>query len=94
MSDELKIVITTKENRALVGIQSPDSDPQIHTLEGDLQQALEAVPGFVEEAKQKWAENPRYPKCKTNLNPPAPAPSASRSSTQTGKPAGPQPAMF
>ncbi|GAI26461.1 unnamed protein product, partial [marine sediment metagenome] len=93
-SDELKVVINLKGERGLIGVQSPDCDPKIHTFEGDLTHALESVPGLVEAAKQSWAENPKYPKCETDLTPPAPAPSASRSGTQTGKPAGPQPAMF
>lgn len=67
MSQEMKIVITLRENRGAIGIQSPDCDPLFSTFEGSLEQALEMVPGLVAEAQQKWDENPRYPKCEHPL---------------------------
>ena len=62
MSDELKIVIGLKGTRGSVGIQAPDCDPIVTMTDGDLDAILERVPELVAEARQKWAEAPRYPK--------------------------------
>jgi len=67
MSDGIKIVITHNENKGLIGVQSENCDPVLRTFEGDLGSGLERVPGIVEEARQLWAENPQYPKCKSPL---------------------------
>lgn len=62
MSEELKLVIALKGNRVSLGVQAPGCDPVLVTLEGGLAQALERVPELVEEARQRWAERPTYPK--------------------------------
>ena len=67
MSDEMKIVIVLKGERGSVGIQAPECDPVFATVEGDLDSILQRVPGMVAEARQGWAEAPRYPKCETPL---------------------------
>ncbi len=90
MSDELKVVITIKGERGLIGIQSPGCDPHIHAFEGDLAHALELMPGLVEEARARWADNPRYPKCETPLTP-LPPPQAA---THTRERTSPQQALF
>lgn len=81
MSDEMKIVITLKENRGSIGVQSPDCDPVFVTFEGDLEQALEKVPGLVIEARQRWDSNPRYPRCEHPL-PPQTAPAQPERTTR------------
>ena len=79
-SDEMKVVLTLKGNRAIVGIQSPDCDPVFTLLEGDLAAVLSQVPALVEAANAKWDASPKYPNA--NLPPQVePAPVASRSST-------------
>jgi len=84
MSDEIKIVITHRDNKGLIGVRSPDCDPILRTFEGELAAGLGIVPGIVEEARQVWAENPQFPKCKTPLPSQAkPAKTAGR----TAKPA-------
>ena len=92
MSDELKVVIALKGERGIIGIQSPDCDPHIHTFEGGLAHALESIPGLVEEARAAWVENPRYPKCETPLTPP-PTP-ASQSTRETQRAKSPQQSLF
>ena len=70
---ELKIVISLRNGRGSVGIQAPDRDPVFFVFEGDLEQALERVPGLVSEARERWERNPRYPETKHELTPPQPA---------------------
>jgi len=72
VKEEVKIVITLKGHGASIGIQKPDCDPVLSRVEGDLPAVLEAIPRLVEEAKQKWQSNPRYPECETDLTPPSP----------------------
>ena len=67
MSDEIKVVIVLKEDRGSIGVQSPNCDPVFDTAEGGLGAILERVPALVEEAKQRWESNPRYPRCETPL---------------------------
>jgi len=69
--EQMKVVITLKGNKGSIGIQSPDCDPVLSIHEGDLQALLEMVPAMVEEARQRWDSNPRYPKTKHELKPPA-----------------------
>ena len=47
MSAEIKVVISLKDGRGFVGIQSPNCDPVFTTLEGDLEAALERVTELV-----------------------------------------------
>ena len=59
---ELKVVIFLKDNKGLIGIQAPSCDPVFNSFEGDLDAALQQVPGLVDQANQQWDSNPRYPK--------------------------------
>lgn len=82
----LKIVITYKEGKAMVGVSKPECDPKLNLLEGTLPEVLMQVPEKVDQAEAEWAENPKYPKCETDLTPPAPkTPAKSTASTGTGK---------
>lgn len=82
MSDELKVVISLRDNKASVGVQTPKCDPVFFGLEGDLRTTLKAVLGFVEEAKTRWETSKLYPKCETPLpSQEKPAATTSRSST-------------
>jgi hypothetical protein len=81
MSDELKIVISLKGNKASVGVQAAECDPAFFGLEGDLSAALTAVPGFVEQARTHWQTAKRHPKCASPLpsqSQPAPRTAAQR----------------
>jgi len=88
-SNELKVVIILKDDRVMLGVQSPDCDPVYTTFEGTLSAALKRVPKFVEEAKQKWSASPRNPNA--NLPTPAPTPARTPAAPKT-KPA--QPSFF
>lgn len=77
-SNELKVVLVLKGNRAMIGVQSPDCDPIFTTLEGDLAAALSHVPALVASASAKWDSNPRNPKA--DLPEPAPSTTPARTS--------------
>ncbi|GAI45126.1 unnamed protein product, partial [marine sediment metagenome] len=65
--NELKVVIIIRDNRMMLGVQSPDCDPVYETLEGTLAAALKRVPKLVEEAKTRWETSKLNPKCETPL---------------------------
>ena len=72
---ELKVVIQMKGERALVGVQGDGTDPVMETLEaGSLEAVLDAVPGIVAQARERWATSPRNPKYVGPPLPPAPTP--------------------
>jgi len=81
--DELKVVISLKGDKASVGVQVPECDPVLFSLEGDLKTALKAVPKFVEEAKTRWETSKLNPKCETPL-PSQAKPAAVPSRVSTG----------
>ncbi|GAJ06068.1 unnamed protein product, partial [marine sediment metagenome] len=85
-SDELKVVIILKGNRAMVGVQSPDCDPIFTTLEGDMTAALSQVPALVESANAKWDANPRNPKADLPEPPPSPTTARSQPTQSSAKP--------
>ena len=88
-SNELKVVIILKDDRVMLGVQSPDCDPVYTTLKGTLAAALKRVPKLVTEAKQKWSASPRNP----NANLPKPEPPPARTpAAPKEKPA--QPSFF
>ncbi len=72
-SDELKVVIILKDDRIMLGVQSPNCDPLYTTLKGTLSAALKRVPKLVNEAKQKWSTSPHNPNANLPTPPPAPA---------------------
>ena len=92
-SDELKVVIVLKGDRAMVGIQSPDCDPIFTTLEGGLPAALSQVPALVVSANAQWDANPKNPKAKLPEPPPAATSEARTQSTRT-KAKSEQPSFF
>ena len=96
MSDEIKVVISIKNGKNSVGVQAPSCDPIFQILDGGLETALARVPTLVEEARKKWAANPRNPRADL------PAPAAQTTQVSQGQrearapkqPASPQPKMF
>ncbi len=91
LSNELKVVIIMKEDKIMIGAQSPECDPVYETLTGTLAAALKRIPKLVTGAKEKWAANPRNPKA--NLPKPKPAATPARTPTKAKeKPA--QPSFF
>ena len=72
-SDELKVVVSIKGGRAVIGVQQPSSDPHIETFEdADLSELAQEVPAVTERAKARWEEAPKHPAYKR------PAPPAKR----------------
>ncbi len=72
MASEIKVVILLKENRAIVGVQSPDCDPIFSTVEGDMVTIAAELPGLVESAQVKFTAAPKNPP--SSLPKPEPAP--------------------
>ena len=61
-SEEVKIVVSFRGGRAIVGVQRPDSDPHIETFDDlDESGATHEVSAVIERARAKWDDNPRYP---------------------------------
>ena len=61
-SEELKIVVSIKGGRAVIGVQQPSSDPHIETFDdADLTALAQEVPAVTERAKAKWEETPKHP---------------------------------
>ena len=88
-SNELKVVIILKDDRIMLGVQSPNCDPLYTTLKGTLAAALKRVPKLVNEAKQKWSTSPHNP----NANLPTPPPTPARTSAAPKKTTS-QPSFF
>lgn len=92
-ANELKVVIVMKDDRTLLGVQSPDCDPVYTTMDGSLATVLEKVPALVAEAKEKWEANPRYPKADLPTPPPSPTPAHTPTASTPAKPKQ-QPSFF
>ena len=61
-SQELKVVLSIKGGRAIIGVQQPSADPHIEAFDGlDLDGLAREVSGVAGRAKAKWEEEPRHP---------------------------------
>ena len=61
-ADELKVVVSIKGGRAVIGVQQPSSDPHIETFEGhDLPALAQEVAAVAERARARWEESPKHP---------------------------------
>ena len=61
-AEELKVVVSIKGGRAVIGVRQPSSDPHIETFEGhDLPALAQDVVGVTVRAKEKWQEAPKHP---------------------------------
>ena len=61
-SEELKVVVSIKGGRAVIGVQQPSSDPHIETFEDhDLPALAQEVAAVTERAKARWEEAPKHP---------------------------------
>ncbi len=75
-AEDLKVVLSIKGGRAVIGVQRPESDPHIETFDGgDLAGLTDEVPAVVERAKAGWEESPKHP---TYARPATPARSRNR----------------
>lgn len=92
-ANELKVVIIMKDDRAMLGVQSPSCDPVYKTMDGSLADVLKQIPELVAGAKQQWEANPRYPKADLPEPPPSPTPPRTSSPSVPAKPKA-QPSFF
>ncbi|MXY44703.1 MAG: hypothetical protein F4Y50_11735 [Dehalococcoidia bacterium] len=61
-ADELKVVVSIKGGRAVIGVQQPSSDPHIETFDDhDLSELAQEVTAVAERAKARWEETPKHP---------------------------------
>ena len=75
---DIKVVVNIKGDRAIIGVQGPDTDPVMETItianqEDALQEAFVAATDLVERAQQRWAASPKDPAYHRPPPPPAPA---------------------
>ena len=61
-TEELKVVLSIRGDRATIGVQQPSSDPHIESFDDlDLTGLAQEVPGVVERARARWEDEPRHP---------------------------------
>ena len=70
-ADELKVVVSIKGGRAVIGVQQPSSDPHIETFDdADLPALAQEVIGVTERARARWEESPKHPAYERPAPPP------------------------
>ena len=59
---ELKVVVSIRGSRAVIGVQRPESDPHIETFD-DLDESgvIQEFPAVIERARARWEESPKHP---------------------------------
>ena len=61
-SDELKVVLTIRAGRAVIGVQRPSADPHIEAFDdADLFGLADQFPAVVARARVRWEEEPMHP---------------------------------
>ena len=61
-TEELKVVVSIRGDRATIGVQQPSADPHIESFDDlDLAGLALEVPAVIERARARWEEEPRYP---------------------------------
>ena len=61
-TEELKVVLSIRGGRAVIGVQQPSADPHIESFDDtDLFGLADEFPAVVARAKARWEEEPRYP---------------------------------
>ena len=61
-AEELKVVVTVRGERAVVGVQRTGADPHIEAFDDrDLPALTQEVAAVVERAKARWEESPKHP---------------------------------
>ncbi|MDD5700465.1 MAG: hypothetical protein PHU23_00320 [Dehalococcoidales bacterium] len=78
MPEEIKIIVTHKDNTATVGIQRTNTDPVFFKVAGSILDVANAMPNLLAQASQKWQTSAKNPV--TTLNPP-PVPVTTRTVT-------------
>ena len=61
-TEELKVVVSIRGDRATIGVQQPSADPHIESFDDlDLAGLAQEVPAVIERAKARWEDEPMYP---------------------------------
>ena len=61
-TEELKVVVSIRGDRATIGVQQPSADPHIESFDDlDLVGLVQEVPAVVERARARWEDEPMYP---------------------------------
>ena len=61
-SEELKVVLSIRGGRAVIGVQRPSADPHIETFDdADLFGLADQFPAVVARARARWEEEPMHP---------------------------------
>jgi hypothetical protein len=89
MGEEIKIIITYKDNSATVGIQRTNTDPVFFKVAGSVLEVAGTMPNLLIQANQKWQVSAKNPL--TTLAP-LPPPVTTRTGTPA-KPAAPKGGM-
>ncbi len=60
--EDLKVVVSIKGGRAIIGVQRPSADPHVESFDdADLSGLAQEVPAVTERARARWQETPKYP---------------------------------
>ena len=60
--EELKVVLSIRGGRAIIGVQRPSADPHIEAFDdADLFGLADQFPGVVARARARWEEEPMHP---------------------------------
>ena len=70
MGEEIKIIVTHKDNSATVGIQRTNTDPVFFKVAGSVLEVANTMPNLLVQASQKWQVSAKNPL--TTLVPPPP----------------------
>ena len=61
-SEELKVVVSIRGGRAIIGVQRPSADPHIESFDdADLFGLADQFPAVVARARARWEEEPMHP---------------------------------
>ncbi len=70
-SEELKVVLSIRGNRATIGVQRLSADPHIESFgDRDLFELADQFPAVVARARAKWEDEPRHPAYEKPAPPP------------------------
>ncbi len=70
-TDELKVVLSIRGGRAVIGVQRPSADPHIESFDDpDLFELADQFPAVVARARAIWEEEPRHPAYVKPTHPP------------------------
>ena len=85
--EELKVVVSVRGGRALVGVQRTGADPHIEAFDDrDMHSLAGEVNAVVERARARWEESPKHPAHARPVAQKAAAPARRRQRTNQGQP--------